>query len=99
MPLIVIDDELFRSPGGLMHFLHQLNPISFQRVCRSGGIGRFKVEVEVFSLSHELNSGILLVYEFKVKELAARPNSCVEVLVLELDRQSHLGGVKTYGCG
>ena len=86
MPLIVIDDELFRSPGGLMHFLHQLNPISFQRICRSCSIVSFKVEVEVFPLIHELDSGVLLVYEFQVKELATRPNSCVEVLVLELDR-------------
>ena len=60
MPLIVIDDELFRSPGGLMHFLHQLNPISFQRICRSCSIVSFKVEVEVFPLIHELDSGVLL---------------------------------------
>ena len=95
MPLIVFDDELSCSPGGLVHVLHKANPISLQRVCRRHGIVRFKVEVEVFALIYELDGGVLLVYEFQVKELAARPNTCVKVLILELERQSHLGGVKT----
>ena len=47
-----------------MHVLHQVNSISFQRVCRSRGIVRFKVEREVFPLIHELDRGVLLVYEF-----------------------------------
>jgi hypothetical protein len=28
MPLIVFDDELSRSPAGLMNVFHQVNPIS-----------------------------------------------------------------------
>ena len=64
MPLIVFDDELSRSPASLMNVLHQVNPISLQRICRSRGIVRYKVEVEVFSLIHELDRGVLLVYEF-----------------------------------
>jgi hypothetical protein len=64
MPLIVFDDELYRSPGSLMHVFHQLNPISLQRICRSRGIVRLKVEVEVFPPIHELDRGVLLVYEF-----------------------------------
>ena len=55
-----------------------MNSISLQRVCRSRGIVRFKLEVEVFPLIHELDRWVLLVYEFQVKELAARPNTCVK---------------------
>jgi hypothetical protein len=64
MPLIVFDDELFCSPGGLVHVLHKANPISLQRVCRSSGIVCFKIEVKVFALIYEFDRGILLVHEF-----------------------------------
>jgi hypothetical protein len=69
MPLIVFDDELSRSPFPVthavsLHVLHQVNPISLQRLCRSRGIVRFKVEVEVCPLIHELDGGVLLVYQF-----------------------------------
>jgi hypothetical protein len=50
--------------------------------------------MEVLAPIHKLDGGVLLVYEFQVKELTARPNTCVEVLVLELERQSDLCGVE-----
>src|SRR3989442_10141301 len=34
MPLIVFDDELSRSPGGLVHVFHEAHPVSLQRVRR-----------------------------------------------------------------
>jgi hypothetical protein len=64
MPLVVFDDELSRSPGGLMQVLHKANPILLQRVCRGLDIVCFKIEVKVFALIHKLDRGVLLVYEF-----------------------------------
>ena len=79
-----------------MHVLHKATPISLQRVRGARGIVCFKIEVEVFAPIHKLDGGVLLVHEFQVKELTTRPNACVKVLVPELERQSHLCGVKTY---
>ncbi len=69
-----------------MHVLHKANSTSLQRVCRGRGIVYFKIEVEVLALIHKVDRGVLLVYELQVKELTARPNTCVKVLVLELER-------------
>src|SRR5258708_38055897 len=99
MPLVIFDYNLSRSPGGLMHFLIQVNPISLQRVCRGRGIVRFEVEMEVIPVIHELDRGVLLVCEFQMKYLTSRPDACVKVLVMELERQSDLGSVDVYGCG
>jgi hypothetical protein len=44
------------------------------------------VEVEVLALLDELDGGVFLVSELKVKKLTTCSNSCVEVLVLELQR-------------
>jgi hypothetical protein len=44
------------------------------------------LEVEVFALIDELDGGVFLVRELEVKEVTARSNACVEVLVLELQR-------------
>ena len=84
MPLIVFDDELACSPRRLVHLLHKAHSVFLQRGRRGRGIVGFKVKVEVFAFVHELDRGILLVYELEVKELTARPNARIEVLVLEL---------------
>ena len=55
-----------------------------------------EIEVEVLALVHELDRGVLLVREFQVKELTPCTNAGVEVLVLELERQSDLRRVETY---
>jgi hypothetical protein len=72
--LIVFDDELFGSPSGLVHVLHQGDPIFLEGLCRGDSIVGFKVEVEVLSPVDERDGRVLLVDEFQVEELIARPN-------------------------
>jgi hypothetical protein len=64
MPLIVLDDELCCSPGGVMHVLHKGNATFLQRGCCGRDIVGFKIEMEVFALIAKLDRGIFLVYEF-----------------------------------
>ena len=73
MPLIVFDDELSRSPGGLVHVFHEAHPVSLQRVRHGRDVVCFKIKVEVSALIHELDRGVLLVDEFQVKELTPQP--------------------------
>src|SRR2546430_1136497 len=98
MPLIVLDGELPPFPSGFMHVLHQAHAVSLQCVSRRRGVVCLPIEVEVVALLHEGDRGVLLVDEFEVKELTPSPDTGVKVLVLELERQSHLRGVEAYGC-
>src|SRR5260370_25460075 len=96
VPLIILDGELSRSPGGLVHVLHETDSVSPQRVRCGLGILRLEIEVEMFARVRERDGGVPFVREFQVKDLIPRPDSRVEVLVLELERQSDLRRVETY---
>ena len=85
MALVILDDELSCSPGGLMDVFHKANPISLQRVRRCRDIVCFKIKMEVFALIHKLSGRIFFGYEFQMKDLIACPNTCVKILVLELE--------------
>ena len=86
-------------PGSLIHVLHEANPISLQCVGRGRGIVCFKIEMEVPAPIHKLYSGVFLIHELQKTDLTPRPYTCVEILVLELERQSDLGGVETNSSG
>jgi hypothetical protein len=75
----------------LLHQLHALVP-QCRRHRRS--IVRLQVEVEVLAPFDELDGRIALIDELEVKDMAARADACIEVLVLERQRQPHGGRVE-----
>lgn len=97
MPLIILDDELARSPRGLMNVPVQMHPVSPQRVRNRRHIVGFEVQVEMIALLHKRDKWILLVDQFEMKHLTPRPNTRVEILVLEFERAAQLRGVEAYG--
>src|SRR5688572_11717243 len=74
MPLIILDDELARSPRGLMNVRVQMHPVSPQRVRNRRHIVGFEVQVEMIALLHKRDKWILLVDQFEMKHLTPRPN-------------------------
>src|SRR5207245_5578555 len=97
--LVVLYGELPRAPGSLVHVLHEANTLLLQSLGGRRGIVGLEIEMEVLAVVDELDRRVFLVDELEVKELAARPDSRVEVLILELERQSHRRGVEAHGLG
>jgi hypothetical protein len=82
VPVIVLEANSLVPQAASCPFFTRPNPISPQRV---RGVVRFKKEVKLLARIHELDREMPLVDEFQVKELTARPNTCVKVVVLELE--------------
>src|SRR4029434_11237798 len=68
--------------------------VSFQSRCSGHDIACFKVEMKVIAVFHKFDGRIFLVCEFQMKELTARTDTRVEILILEFKRQSHFRGVE-----
>src|ERR1700682_4885398 len=68
VPLVVPDGELCRSPGGLVRVLHEEDALLLERVGRSPGIVRFKIEVKVLAPVYNPDRGVLLVRELQVED-------------------------------
>src|SRR5262245_28542193 len=98
MTLIVLDDEFACSPGGIVHVLYEPDAVAHQRGSRGPRIVRLEIEVEVLSSTHELDGGVLRIHVLQMEDLIAGPDTRVEVLVLEVQHQTHPGRVEIYRC-
>src|SRR5215813_3905265 len=88
VPLIVFDRELSGTPRGLVHILHEGHISSSQCICGGGDALGVEIEVEMLAPIHKRDGGVGLVDELEMEELPARANARVEVLVLELERET-----------
>src|SRR5262249_21940433 len=88
--LVVLDDELPRSPRCRMHVLHEPDPSLLEHRREGCDVVGAKVEVEMPAVVDELDRGVLRVHELQVEDLAARPDARVEILVPELEPEADL---------
>src|SRR6266567_1790612 len=94
MSLIILDNKFAGSPRGLVDFLHEVHAVSLEGVCHRGNVVGLEVQVEVVAQVDEGDRRVLLVNEFEMKDLLTCPNARVEILVLKLQREPDLLGVK-----
>ena len=72
MALVVLDDELFRSPIRLMQLPNHADAISLESLRRGDRIVGFQVEMEVSAQFDRGDGWVRLVDAFQVEELIAR---------------------------
>ena len=77
VPLVVLDGELLRAPGRLVHVLREPDPALPERLRQGRDIVRPEIEMKMVPVGGEL----------QVKELGARSDARVEILLLEIQRE------------
>jgi len=66
-----------------MHVLHQANTVLLQSAGCRFRVGGFEVEVEMFTVFHEIYRRVLFVNQFYMKQLTTGTNAGVKILVLK----------------
>src|SRR5262245_40226730 len=81
MALVVLDDELSSSPGGVVHVVHDGDSAASQLSGRGVRIGRVEIQMEVSTTIHEVDRWISSVHELEMEEAIAGAHASVEVLI------------------
>ena len=94
MSLVVVEYELSGSPVGIARRLNEVDTGGMESFGEGIHVINTQVQVQMSALLNKGNGRVGCVHQFQVEATAARSYACVEIRVLEFERESYLFGVE-----